>query len=52
MSDKLGEVFILSLDKLIPKEQGFDEAAEIIIDRIEIAITGVVGLCFDWSFRK
>jgi hypothetical protein len=36
--------------ELIPKKQGFDEAAEIIIDRIEIATIGTVGSGFDWLF--
>jgi hypothetical protein len=33
-----------------PKEQGFDEAAEIVFDRTETAIPGAVGSGFDWSF--
>jgi hypothetical protein len=84
VSDKLGEITILSLDEgsyrffsdilsiscepvegveghysncsnkepieLKPKEQGFDEAVEIVFDRTKTAIPGVVGYVFDWSF--
>jgi hypothetical protein len=84
VSDKLGEITILSLDEgsfrffsdiasiscepvegveghysncsnnepleLKPKEQGFDEAAEIVFDRTETATPGSVGSGFDWSF--
>jgi hypothetical protein len=36
--------------ELKPKEQGFNKVAEIVFDRIEIVIPGVVGSGFDWSF--
>jgi hypothetical protein len=36
--------------QLKPKEQGFDEAAEIVFDRTETATPGSVGSGFDWSF--
>jgi hypothetical protein len=81
VSDKLGEITILSLDEglfrffsdilnisyksvkrveghysncsnkdpieLKPKEQGFDEAAEIVFDRTETATPGAIGSGFD-----
>jgi hypothetical protein len=59
VSDKLREIIILSLGKncsnkdpieLKPKEQGFDETAEIVFDRTETATPGAVGFGFDWSF--
>jgi hypothetical protein len=83
VSDKLGEITILSLDEesrffsdissiscelvegveghysncsnkdpieLKQKEQGFDEAAEIVFDRTETSTPGAVGSGFDWSF--
>jgi hypothetical protein len=36
--------------ELKPKEQGFNEAAEIVFDRTETATPGAVGSGFDWSF--
>jgi hypothetical protein len=33
--------------ELKPKEQGFDEAAEIVFDRTETATSGAVGSGFD-----
>jgi hypothetical protein len=38
--------------ELKPKEQGFDEAAEIVFDRTETATQGAIGSEFDWSFRN
>jgi hypothetical protein len=36
--------------ELKPKEQGFDEAAEIVFDRTKTATPGAVSSGFDWSF--
>jgi hypothetical protein len=38
--------------ELKPKEQGFDEAAEIVFDRTETTTLGAVGSGFDWSFNN
>jgi hypothetical protein len=36
--------------ELKPKEQGFDEAAEIVFDKTETSTPKAVGSGFDWSF--
>jgi hypothetical protein len=36
--------------ELKPKEQGFDETAEIVFDRTKTTTPGAVGSGFDWSY--